>query len=341
MTSHRYGITDAITVEGVAQVRASHQVAGAGAVGVLPKLGLIEVGASLSNSSDGKGALLSFSLHRQSRGLSFGLHSELSTPRFRYFGSEKGEQAPAATAQIFSGFDVLGGTAGLSYVRRKNRGRHDEGVAEASYSTQFGRLGNLQLFARRFSGEKTHTAFGAHLTMSLGRGRSASASLDYSLRRPPTGTLSFQQSPKSRHGVGFGAVTLLRDEPNVRANAHFSNSTNDFHAELALGYGSPAARVSAAGAVGIERNVLRVDETDLPMDVVFDEAEVSVRPYARAGTVIHFPLRQERAALLQVKLEDGSYLPAGAVLTRAASDKTYITASNGEVYAPISPANSP
>jgi outer membrane usher protein FimD/PapC len=36
-----------------------------------------------------------------------------------------------------------------------------------------------------------------------------------------------------------------------------------------------------------ERNSIRIDESDFPIDVQIDRTSSSVRPFARAGTFIH------------------------------------------------------
>lgn len=83
-----------------------------------------------------------------------------------------------------------------------------------------------------------------------------------------------------------------------------------------------------------EANMIRIDEGDLPMDVQLARGEVAVRPFARTGAFIRFDARRERGVLMQVLLEDGSRLPAGARVTIDGGAESWIAVSGGEVYLP-------
>jgi outer membrane usher protein len=83
-----------------------------------------------------------------------------------------------------------------------------------------------------------------------------------------------------------------------------------------------------------ERNSIRIDESDFPIDVQIDKTELAVRPFARAGTLIQFDVQRERGALLAIRLEDGTSLPAGARLSVNGDKAEHVTASKGEVYVP-------
>ena len=91
--------------------------------------------------------------------------------------------------------------------------------------------------------------------------------------------------------------------------------------------------VTVPGLRAFEANRIRIDEADLPLDTRIESNEVVIRPFARTGAVVRFPVRAERGVLMRVRREDGSDLPAGAVV-RGEGDATYIVASGGEVYAP-------
>ena len=91
--------------------------------------------------------------------------------------------------------------------------------------------------------------------------------------------------------------------------------------------------ITIPGLRAFEANRIRIDEADLPLDAHIDSNEVVVRPFARTGAVLHFPVHAERGVLMHVRRADGSDLPAGAVV-RGEGDATYTVASGGEVYAP-------
>jgi outer membrane usher protein len=88
------------------------------------------------------------------------------------------------------------------------------------------------------------------------------------------------------------------------------------------------------GLRAFDRNTIRIDEGDLPLDVSLASSEIQVRPFARAGTAIRFSARRERGVLMRVRLEDGSDLPAGALVRVEGGAETFVAVSGGEVYAP-------
>jgi outer membrane usher protein FimD/PapC len=83
-----------------------------------------------------------------------------------------------------------------------------------------------------------------------------------------------------------------------------------------------------------ERNSIRLDEGDFPLDVQIEKTEMVVRPFARAGTLLEFGARRERGALLQIVLQDGAKLPAGARVFVEDGKVGHIAVSGGEVYIP-------
>ena len=88
------------------------------------------------------------------------------------------------------------------------------------------------------------------------------------------------------------------------------------------------------GLRAFDRNTIRIDEGDLPLDVSLASSEIKIRPFARAGTAIRFAARRERGVLMRVRLEDGSDLPAGALVRAEGMAETFVAVSGGEVYAP-------
>lgn len=87
------------------------------------------------------------------------------------------------------------------------------------------------------------------------------------------------------------------------------------------------------GLRAFDRNTIRIEEGDLPLDVSLPSSEIQVRPFARAGTSISFAARRERGVLMHVRLEDGSDLPAGALVRIEGAAETFVAVSGGEVYA--------
>ena len=61
-----------------------------------------------------------------------------------------------------------------------------------------------------------------------------------------------------------------------------------------------------------QKNLLRIEHTDLPFDAQVDGVQLVAVPYFRSGLFLKFPVKRSRGALLTVVLENGEPLPAGA-----------------------------
>ena len=383
-TAHRYGLTDKITLEGHLQASESRQVAGAGINLALFDLGLLGASASISRSERGTGGFLAAAFERRTSGFSFGLRSELASAGFAYNGMPDEHRQPRLTAQAFADLPVGGGALGFNLIHRDHRGRTDESLAGVFTNLRVSRTAAVQLFARRAVAGEAQTVLGAHLSLSLGGRRSASASVEY---RGGSFSHHISAQDDAPPGVGSGFRTVASIGPVRSVETVF---THNFEAASLRGHvsrvgGSTGVRLSASGAFGLigsrsfasrrlgssfaavkvgdyagvrvyadnqlvgvtgedgvamvpslrafDRNMIRIEEGDLPIDAQIPETEIAVRPFARSGTLVSFEPRRERGVLMQVRLEDGSSLPAGASVT-VAGGGSYVAVSGGEVYVP-------
>jgi outer membrane usher protein len=101
-----------------------------------------------------------------------------------------------------------------------------------------------------------------------------------------------------------------------------------------VGVTDRAGYVVVPGLRAFERNAIRIEQGDLPLDVTLESEEIAVRPFARSGSSIAFHVRRERGALLRVRLEDGGALPAGALVRVEGNAAVHVAVSGGEVYIP-------
>lgn len=81
-----------------------------------------------------------------------------------------------------------------------------------------------------------------------------------------------------------------------------------------------------------ERNLLRVELADLPMDVTVTGGEHSVRPYNRSGVAVAFDVKRSRGALLKIVQKSGVALPAGSAVRIRGQNEEFVVAAGGEVY---------
>ncbi|MEA3046402.1 MAG: outer rane usher protein [Sphingomonadales bacterium] len=384
-TSHRYGISDHLTAEAVAQASKTTQMAGV-ALNAIP-FDLAQVGGSvaISHSRHEMGFRGAASIQRASHGLSFGVQADYTSAHYAAVGFPADKPPPRYTVQAFADMPFRRGGVGINFLYRSLRGDEDETLAGVFGSWQIGPSAAIQVYARRSIIGTPQTSFGAHLSLALGGRRSASLSVDREHGRNAA-YLSYQDDPPPGPGSGFRVMARLGEDQVVDAAYVRNLQSASLTAQATYVRGAPGLRLSASGAVGwieghafasrslgesfaavrldghpgvhvyaenqpvgvtdkhgflmvpglrpFDRNTIRVDEGDLPLDVSLAVGEITIRPFARAGTSVRFSARRERGVLMHVRLEDGSDLPAGARLRVEGAAQTYVAVSGGEVYVP-------
>ena len=81
-----------------------------------------------------------------------------------------------------------------------------------------------------------------------------------------------------------------------------------------------------------EKNQLRIEQLDLPLDARIDKLEVNAVPYYRSGYYVEFPVRKANGALLRIVTADGKPLPAGATVRIAGREEAFPVGLDGQVY---------
>lgn len=86
------------------------------------------------------------------------------------------------------------------------------------------------------------------------------------------------------------------------------------------------------GLLPYQTNQLTLDADLLPFDVEIGGIREEVVPYARSGTLVNFPVKRSRDALVVLQRPDGAPVPAGARVTMIPGHQDFIVARRGEVY---------
>jgi outer membrane usher protein len=137
-------------------------------------------------------------------------------------------------------------------------------------------------------------------------------------------------------GVAFigGNVYLSRRIDDSFAVAHVPG-----YADVRLFLANqPVARTRADGTALIPRllpyqkNRLRVEQADLPLDTQIESVEVEAVPWFRSGMLVPFPVKRSRGATLTIRLENGDALPAGALVRVGDAVEEHPVGLRGEVY---------
>jgi outer membrane usher protein len=118
------------------------------------------------------------------------------------------------------------------------------------------------------------------------------------------------------------AVVRIPDYPGVRV----------------LADNLPAGRTDARGNAMIprlrayDRNLISIDQRDVPLDAEIDALKREVVPYYRSGVDLKFPIKRSRGATMNVQLENGKPLPVGATVRVLGSDAIHAVGYDGVVY---------
>ena len=383
--AHRFGLSDSLTAEAYAQVSAGRQQLSTGMTAVFPKIALVNGWIGASRSGDESGWTAGAAIERRSAHLSVGARSEMSSAGYASVGEVRQTLPPKRSLQAFADMPLRGGSIGVNILHRDNRGKADETLIGAAASISVHRRASLQLYGQRVASGRTQTILGAHLTLNLGRRRSAAAGVELG-GGAAGGYASVQQDVPFGQGTGYRAEIRTGQAANVRAQVDHRTDMGVFGLHLAHSKSGAGLRLTASGAVGAvggdlfvtrplggsfgsvrvpgqagvrvyadnqlvgttgpdgtvivpqlrpyERNVIRIEAADLPLDVQIEETERVVRPFGRAGTAIVFKSRRERGVLLRVLLPGGEELPAGAIVEVEGQANRFVAVSGGELYVP-------
>jgi outer membrane usher protein len=118
---------------------------------------------------------------------------------------------------------------------------------------------------------------------------------------------------------GF-AIVQVENHANVRvyADNHMVGRTNR------------RGRAIVPRLRAYERNEIRLELADLPMDAHVTVAGRHVRPYARSGVAVRFDARRSRSATFRIEVDGMGALPAGGTVQVGGRD--VLVAPGGEVY---------
>jgi len=126
----------------------------------------------------------------------------------------------------------------------------------------------------------------------------------------------------SRHVDDSFAVVKLPGYPDVRVyadNRLVARTDEDGNALL-------------PGLRPYQKNPVRIEQADLPMDAEIDAIALDAIPYGRSGVLLAFPIRRSRGATLTILLEDGRPLPAGAEVHVAGQAQGFPVGQRGQAY---------
>jgi len=219
---------------------------------------------------------------------------------------------------------ALGGRRS-SYVSSEYRGGQASGEISFQDNPPAGLGGGLRTTASLGPIRRTEAAYTYNLSMATVGAQVARAGGDTGVRVTATGSVGLIGDD------AFASRSLGGSFANVRVDGH--PGVRIYAEDQLIGVTGRDGSVTIPNLRPFEPNRLRIDESDLPLDAQLESTELVVRPFARTGSIVRFPVRRERGVLMHVKREDGTDLPAGATVELEGGG-SFIFASGSEVYVP-------
>jgi outer membrane usher protein len=81
-----------------------------------------------------------------------------------------------------------------------------------------------------------------------------------------------------------------------------------------------------------QKNPIRIEQADLPLDAQIGSLEMEALPAFRSGQVLRFPVRRARGATLMVMQEDGRPVPPGAMAHLPGVGEGFPFGAEGQLY---------
>lgn len=248
-------------------------------------------------------------------------------------------------------FAVRGGTLQIA-ARRAVTGRSNT-VIGASFALPFGRRGNASVSVDVENGRRiARTSVQQNLPAGPGGGYRAvmeSGAIDrfqaQYVWQGTAGTWGVETAKVGKSaGVRIsaaGSVGIIGGRAFVsrRLDSSFADVRVDKYPRVRVyadnhlvGVTDSKGRLIVPNLRAYEANPIRIDDADLPIDAHLPAYESVVRPYAGSGVIVRFNPRRERGVVMQVRLQDGAMLPAGAEVRVDGRSEVHNVATGGELY---------
>ena len=212
-----------------------------------------------------------------------------------------------------------------TYVTTEYRGGRPSGEISFQDNPPAGIGGGMRTTASFGPVRRTEAAYTYNLPMATVGGQVARAGGIMGLRLTASGSVGLVGDDM------FASRSLGSSFASVRVDGH--PGVRVYAEDQLVGVTGRDGSLTVPNLRAFEPNRLRIDEADLPLGAQIETNEQMVRPYARSGAVVRFPVRMERGVLMRVRREDGTDLPAGAVV-EVEGGEHYVVASGSEVYVP-------
>lgn len=246
--THRYGLTDTMTIEGHAEATVRTQM-GSVAVNLLwPEVGIFSLSAAASRAGSGEGTLFGAGFERRTRGLSFGASGEVAMGDYETVGSLPDLPYARSTGTVFVGLPTRFGSVSGSFLWRHGRGQPDAAFLGASTSVRVRGFGSISLSARQSFSGVHETAGQIYLSVPLGRQSSASASVQVQAGGM-SATAGFQKNLPEGPGIGYRASASIGQVNRLDGTLSAQTGYGNLDAEVTWVDGRTGVRLTASGSI--------------------------------------------------------------------------------------------
>jgi outer membrane usher protein len=284
--THRYGISDSLTVDLRGEILATTQTFGGGAEWGVKRAGMVAASFAASHSDAGLGTLVYGALQRRTSGWQMGGSLQLASPTFRQLGLLPGQLAARMLAQAQVGRS-LGRRASLAagYLLSECQGPVDctaqlrhLSATTVSFGMQLGHWGTLGN-TLSYSPGQAGTTFVISLAIPLQHRRHLMSSASGS-RDDKSGMVDFEETVPNGRGFGYRA-RFNSDNTDAAGGLDYGNryGTYSFAAERS-GLGSEYSAEERSGIVFLGGDIMPTRWLDNSFALVDVPGQPGIRVYA-------------------------------------------------------------
>jgi outer membrane usher protein len=282
VATHRYGVTDRLTLEGRAEAMADRGNLGGLIQMTVPVLGLVGIGGAVS-AGNGTGKLGKAFFQRNERDWSIGAAAQQQSQNYMDIASDPGQIRTLGTRQVSASARV-GERHWLNVLGLRTTDQTGEfNTATLGWSYSLTPSATLTASLSRFSGtlQATNNVFSILLALPLGERDFATASVERRTNPSETNVL-LNASRNLLETDSFGYRVLAGEQSNARRlelGAFMRTGVGEFGIEAADSFGVTATRAYARGgiaAVSGEWRISRYLDQSFAMVKVADFPDVRV-----------------------------------------------------------------
>ena len=282
VATHRYGVTDRLTLEGRAEAMADRGNLGGLIQMTVPVLGLVGIGGAVS-AGNGTGKLGKAFFQRNERDWSIGAAAQQQSQNYMDIASDPGQIRTLGTRQVSASARV-GERHWLNVLGLRTTDQTGEfNTATLGWSYSLTPSATLTASLSRFSGtlQATNNVFSILLALPLGERDFATASFERRTNPSETNVL-LNASRNLLETDSFGYRVLAGEQSNARRlelGAFMRTGVGEFGIEAADSFGVTATRAYARGgiaAVSGEWRISRYLDQSFAMVKVADFPDVRV-----------------------------------------------------------------